>query len=66
MNTGLKQVTAAAFAAKFRSKREIFTFLTVEFKAYLCPFECLTIYFLRDLATSRKKGKSLSVVTDVP
>ena len=32
------QVTAAAFAAKYRSKKECFEFLTVGCKAYLSSY----------------------------
>ena len=52
-----QRVTAAQFAAKFRSKREIFTFLTVEAKAYLSNVDSLSIYYLRDLASGKKKCK---------
>ena len=48
-------MTASTFAAKFRSKREIYTFLTVDAKAYLCNCDNLTIYFLKDVVTGRKK-----------
>ena len=62
-----ESVTTAAFAAKFRSKRgkyapivtliltEIFTFLTVDVKAYLPALHTVTIYFLKDLISGRKK-----------
>lgn len=43
-NQGL---TTIAFAAKFKSKREIYVFLTVDCKAYLCNADSLTIYFLK-------------------
>ena len=61
------RVTTATFAAKFRSKRgkwtlpltpiEVFTFLTVDVKAYLPAMNTLTIYFLKDLITGQKKRK---------
>ena len=70
------QVTTAAFAAKFRSKRgkcatwisrtdedpqltisEIFTFITVDVKAYMPPMQTVTIYFLKDLITGKKRCK---------
>ena len=41
------QVTAAAFSAKFRSKREVYTFLTVDVKAYVPAMHTVTIYFLK-------------------
>jgi hypothetical protein len=50
-----KQVTAAAFSAKFRSKREIYTFLTIDAHAYLCNCDNLTIYFLKDLVSGKRK-----------
>ena len=62
------QVTTAAFGAKFRSKRgkwpllndaEVFTFLTVDVKAYLPPMNTVTIYFLKDLITGTKKSKPM-------
>ena len=55
ISTQKRQVTAAAFAAKFRSKREIYVFLTVDVKAYLCNCDNLTIYFLKDLVTGKRK-----------
>ena len=54
-------VTAAAFGAKFRSKREIYVFFTVDVKAYLCGCDCLTIYFLKDLLRGKRKCKSANV-----
>ncbi len=54
-NIQKRQVTAAAFSSKFRSKREIYVFLTVDVKAYLCNCDNLTIYFLKDLVTGKRK-----------
>lgn len=50
-----QSVTAATFASKFRSKREVYVFLTVDVKAYLCNCDNLTIYFLKDLVTGKRK-----------
>ena len=50
-----RQVTAAAFSSKFRSKREIYLFLTVDVKAYLCNCDNLTVYFLKDLVMGKRK-----------
>ena len=49
-------VSAAAFGAKYRSKRECYNFLTVECKFYLPAYDTITIYFLKDLITGTKKG----------
>ena len=54
---GQQRVTAAAFAAKFQSKKECFNFLSVEVGAYLCSHDQLTIYFLRQLIAGQKKRK---------
>ena len=40
-------ITTAQFAAKFKSKKEIYLFLTVDCKAYLCGADVLTIYYLK-------------------
>ena len=48
-------VTASTFASKFRSKREIYVFLTVDVKAYLCACANLAIYFLKDLIMGKRK-----------
>ena len=52
-----QQITAATFAAKFNSKREIYMFLTVECGAYLPSYDTVTIYFLKDLISGSKKCK---------
>ena len=51
-----QKVTALAFASKYKSKREVYNFLAIEVKAYLPPYDTLTIYFLKDLVSGRKKG----------
>ena len=48
---GKQQVTATAFAAKYKSKREIFNFLTMDVKAYLPTYDTVSIYFLKDLVS---------------
>ena len=52
------QITAATFASKFNSKREIYMFLTVDVRAYLPAYDTVTIYFLKDLISGAKKCKS--------
>ena len=37
------RITAAEFAAKFRSKTEVYAFLSIDVAAYLPPHECVTI-----------------------
>ena len=48
---GKQQVTATAFAAKYKSKREVFNFLTMDVKAYLPSYDTVSIYFLKDLVS---------------
>ena len=76
-DAGNTSVTSAAFSAKFRSKRgkynnslnfifvEVFTFLTVDVKAYLPPIHTLTVYFLKDLIEGKKRYVPMSKVVHV-
>ena len=57
----LEVVNVNTFAAKFKSKREIYTFLTIDGGAYLPSYDVLTIYFLKDLLQGRKKCKYVPV-----
>ena len=58
-NNGQVQITTAEFAAKFKSKREIYQLLTVDASAYLSSYESLTIYFLKSLISGEKLCKSI-------
>ena len=51
------RITAKEFQAKFSTKRECFSFLTIDCKAYLPDYNTVTIYFLKDLIAGRKKCK---------
>ena len=51
----MQQIPAAEFAAKFKSKREVYRFLSSEVKAYLPSYETVTIWHLRDLASGKKR-----------
>ena len=53
------QLTAAQFASKFKSKREVYTFLTIDAEAYLPNHESVTIYYLKELISGKKKCKCL-------
>ena len=59
----MEKITAAEFAAKYKSKREIFMFLTVDAGAYLPPYDTVTIYFLKDLICGQKKCKYPCLLT---
>ena len=52
-----QQVTAMSFASKYKSKREVYNFLTIECHAYLPSYDTLTVYFLKDLISGHKKSK---------
>ena len=54
-NQNRPTITAAAFGAKFRSKREIYQFLTMDVKAYLPDCDNVTIYFLKDIMHGKKR-----------
>ena len=57
-----QQITAMQFASKYKSKREVYNFLTVDCHAYLPPYDNLTIYFLKDLVSGTKKSKFLMML----
>ena len=52
------QITQKEWAAKFRSKRECYKFLTVEAKAYIDKYENVTVYYLKELISGKKKCKN--------
>ena len=54
---GTVKITTKEFQAKFSSKRECFTFLTIDCQAYLPSYDTVTIYFLKDLISGKKKRK---------
>ena len=54
---GPVKVSAKEFGAKFRSKYEVYRFLTVDACCYLSSYQTVSIYFLKDLATGTKKRK---------
>ena len=45
----------STFASKFATKGEIYRFLTVEASIYICPYETVTIWHMKDLAAGVKK-----------
>ncbi len=51
------RITTSEFSAKFRSKNEVYSFLSIDVAAYLPPPECATIYFLKDLVNGKKRCK---------
>ena len=55
INAQKTKITSAAFSSKFRSKREIYVFLTVDVRAYLPNYDNLTVYFCKDLVTGKRK-----------
>ena len=46
-----------SFQAKYQSKRECYNFLTVQVEIYLPAYETVTIYFLKDIISGKKKRK---------
>ena len=48
------QISAMAFSARYRSKKEVFNFLSSNVGAYLCPHENLSIYYLKAILEGKK------------
>ena len=61
----VQQITAAQFGSRFKSKKEVFGFLTVELKAYLPSFHTVSIYFLKHIACGFRNRKFIIVSFDV-
>ena len=51
----LTGVSSKEFAAKYKSKREIYNFLACEVGVYLPPYDNVAIYFLKELMNGKKK-----------
>ena len=57
------RITTNEFSAKFRSKSEVYALLSIDVGAYLAPPECVTIYFLKDLVSGKKKCKYIGIAS---
>ena len=66
MISGKVQFTAAEFAAKYRSKREVYRFLNSEVKCYLSGYDTMTIWHLKDLASGKRKRIKCEAVKVLP
>ena len=53
------------FAAKFRSKYEVYQFLTIDVGAVLPPHDCVNVYFLKDIVMGKKLCKYLTSLLTV-
>ena len=53
----MDSVNIQSFQAKYQSKRECYNFLTVQVEIYLPAYETVTIYFLKDIISGKKKRK---------
>jgi hypothetical protein len=51
---GIRQVSVQEFAAKYKTKREVYNFLTVDCRTYEPPIQCVTVWHLRDQAMGAK------------
>ena len=51
----VQQIASQSFSAKFSSKAEVYRFMAIDVKAYLPPYECVTMWHLRDLAANKKR-----------
>ena len=58
-------ISSKEFAAKYRSKREIYNFLATDVGVYLPPYDNVTIYFIKDLLFGRKKMISTKMVKTI-
>ena len=50
---------------RFRSKNELFKFLSIDCSAYLPKKESTNVYFLKDIMNGRKEVRNPFEITDV-
>ena len=55
------RITTKEFTSKFKSKYEVYQLMYLDVGTYLPSSDCVTIYFLKDLATGKKKCKFSSL-----
>ena len=51
------EITTKEFSSKYESKREVYHFVAVDCGFYVPEYDCVTIYFLKDIMTGEKKCK---------
>ena len=54
---GPQRINAATFAAKFKSKKECYNFLSIEAGGYLPPYQSITIFHMKQMISGKKKSK---------
>ena len=57
------KVDVQLFNAKYSTKGEVYRFLATEAMVYLPPYQTVTIWHLRDLASSKKKVSYESLIS---
>ena len=50
-----EMVVSKNFSAKFRTKGEVWRFMATEAKIYVPPYQTITIWHLKDLASGKKR-----------
>ena len=61
-----QKISAQAFAARYRSKKEIFNFLSSSVGCYLCLHENLSIYYLKAIMEGKRYRRFLNLLTQPP
>ena len=51
----MQNVIVKSFSAKFRGKKECWSFLAIDVGAFLPDYEYVTVYHMRDLISGKKK-----------
>ena len=57
-----QKISAQAFAARYRSKKEIFNFLSSNVGCYLCSHENLSIYYLKAIMEGKRYRRCLHLL----
>ena len=49
------KIPVREFASKYESKRELYSFVAGPCNAYIDHYDCVNIYFIKELVTGKKK-----------
>ena len=59
------KVSSKAFKAKYNSKKEIYNFLACDVGVYLPHPDNLTIYFLKEIMSGKKKKLNIAMIRHI-
>lgn len=59
-SSNVEKVNLHELTSRFRSKKELYNFLSLDCKAFLPKIDATNVYFLKDIITGKKEVKALT------